>query len=110
MKMKAIVIILVMLSPGVNGFMNAETFDDPYLMNNNFNMLRCEDDNDCQRFWKDNLLEHTKNQMKIIGSLFLWSPFMQKTQILRNGVESRIAQIRNEIEITDLLKKHGAVL
>ena len=93
MKMKAIVIILVMLSPGVNGFFSAETFNNPYLMNHNINMLRCEGDNDCQRYWKDNLLEHTKNQMKIIGSLFLWSPFMQKTQILRNGVESRITEL-----------------
>lgn len=93
MKMKAIVIILMILSPGVNGFISAETFYDPYLMNHNINMLQCERDNECQRFWQDKYFQHTKDETIILGSAILWSPFMMKTQILRNGVESAITNL-----------------
>jgi hypothetical protein len=92
-KMKAIVIILMMILPGVNGFMSADTFNDPYLMNHHINMIECDGDYECGVFFNEKLLHHTKDTTMILGSSFLWSPFMQKTQAIRYGVQSKITEL-----------------
>ena len=58
-----------MILPGVNGFMNAETFNDPYLMNHQINMMGCDGDDECKYFGKE-IFQGTKDTTIILGSTF----------------------------------------
>lgn len=92
-KMKVIMIILMMILPGINGFMSAETFNNPYVMNHQINMMGCDGDDECGVFFKEKIFQHTKDTTMILGLSFLWSPFMQKTQAIRYGVQSKITEL-----------------
>ena len=61
-------------------------------MNHQINMMGCDGDDECKYFGKRNF-SNTKDTTIILGSAFLWAPFMQQTQTIRYGVQSKIIEL-----------------